>query len=164
MTAVSGWQGGRLNSGLTWTTCFQAADAGTLASGSSVLSSTGDITNGTSLDMFVDISFSCTISSNTIAAGANITFWKYYLNQDGTTYGDNQFTAGTPAAKTPSFLSAGAFNIPAVASTTTMVGLIEQISISPGTLRFLVQNNCGFTFTGATIKFRSFNIRLDNTS
>jgi hypothetical protein len=164
MAVVSGWQGGRLNSGLAWTTCFQAADAGTLANGSSVLSSTGDITNGTSLDMFADISFSVTLASNTIAAGANIAFWIYPLNEDGTTYGDNQFVGGTAKAATPSFPSVGAFNNPAVASTTTLVGLIPQLVIPPGTFRFLVQNNCGFTLTAATIKYRSYNINLANTS
>jgi hypothetical protein len=164
MTSITGWQGGRLNTGLTWTTCFQAADAGTMINGNSVLSSTGDITNGTSLDMFADISYNCTIASSTIVAGANLAFWLYTLNQDGSTYGDNQFVAGTTKTATPAFPPCATVGVPAVAATTTMNGLFQQISIPPGTFRFLVQNNCGFTFTAATIKYRSYNIRLDNAS
>ena len=54
------------------------------------------------------------------AAGANVAFWIYNQNQDGSTYGDGQFTAGTAASLTPAFPPVAIGPIPAVASTTTI--------------------------------------------
>jgi hypothetical protein len=166
MTLVTGWQGGRLNSGLTWTTLINSSDLVSMPNTDTVLSSVADITNGTSLDQFIDISFSLIIASSTIVAGAYIGFWLYMLNQDGTTYGDNQFTAGTQAAKTPTFPPAGTFPLVAAATQTSLIGYIQQVTIPPGSFRFAAQNGSGFALTAGTqtVKYRSYNIRLDNPS
>lgn len=166
MAAITGWQGGRLNSGLAWTACFAGADLNSLANGSSVLSSQGDITNGTSLDMFADVSLELAISSSTIAAGANLALWIFELNEDGSTYGDNSLTAGTAAAVTPGLLLAAVMPLRAAAAQTALYGYAQGIVIPPGTFRFAVQNNSGFTLSasGNAGKFRSYNINVSNTT
>lgn len=169
MAAVTGWQGGRLNSGLTWTTIINSADLASMANGSTVVSGVADITNGTSLDQFIDISFSCLIASSTIVAGANLAFWLFYLNQDGTTYGDGNFVNGTQKAATPTFAPCFTFPLIAAATQTALIGnsmFQGPITINPGSWRLACQNNSGFAFTAATqtVKYRSYNIRLDNAS
>jgi hypothetical protein len=149
--------------GYTWTTLINTADLATMPNGSTVLSSVADIANQTNQDMFMDISFSQAIASSTIVAGANLAFWLFYLNQDGTTYGDGQFVAGTQKAQTPSFTAAGQFSLFAGAAQTTLVGMITQIPIIPGSFRVAEQNNSGFTFSGTqTVKYRTYNINLNN--
>lgn len=166
MTAVSGWQGGRLSGfGATYATIINSADISSLANGSSCMSSVADIDNTTALDMFMDISYALAISSSTIAAGANFAFFVYNLDQDGTHYGDNQLSSGTPAAITPSFPPAAVSAVPAVASTTAMYGTASGILLPIGKFRIAIQNNCGFTLSGTqTVKARTYNIRGDNTS
>jgi hypothetical protein len=166
MAAITGWQGGRLNAGLTWTTAINTADLASMATGSTVVSSVADITNGTGLDQFADLSVRCAIASNTIAAGANLALWIFLLLDDGTTYGDGQFVNGTQAAKTPTFSPVATIPLVAAAAQTTLVGGATQIVIPPGSFRFALQNNSGFAFTAGTqtVKYRSYNIRLDNTS
>lgn len=144
--------------GFTWTTA--QANAGTLATGNSVLDST-DVTNQSALDLFADLSHSLTLASSTIAAGANIAYWLCALNQDGTTYGDNHLTT-TPAAVTPSFFPIAVINCFAAAAQTTIVGNCTGLVMPPGTFRWGTQNNCGFTLTGATIKYRTYNTNLNN--
>lgn len=158
MANRTAWTGGLLNSGLGWVTAVSTA--GTLATANSVLDSS-DITNGSSLDIFADISVSCTISSSTIAAGANLAFWIYPLNQDGTTYGDNHLTT-TPAAVTPSAAPDVIIPCFAAAGQTSIIGIARGIIIPPGTFRWAIQNNCGFTFTAATIKYRTYNTNLNS--
>jgi hypothetical protein len=161
MTSRTAWVAGLLNAGLGWTQVLNFAAATTIVNGNSVLDS-ADITNGTSLDIFADFSISLTIASSTIVAGANMAFWIYALNQDGTTYGDNHLTSGASAAVTPSF--APDFVIPcfAAATQTTIIGNARGIILPPGTIRFAVQNNSGFTLTAATYKYRSYNTNLNS--
>jgi hypothetical protein len=163
MSSRTAWTAGN-GVGFTWTTLINSADLASMINGSSVVSSVADIANQTNLDMFMDISFSCAIASSTIVAGANISFWLFLLNQDGTTYGDGQFTNGTQAAKTPTFAPCGIFPLVAAAAQTTMVGAINQIIIPPGSFRVAAQNNSGFTLTAGTqtVKYRTYNINLNN--
>lgn len=163
MAARTAWTAGN-GAGLTWTTGINSADMASMTNGQSSLSSVADIANGTSLDMFMDVSFSLVIASSTIVAGANIALWLYLLNQDGTTYGDNQLTAGTPATKTPTFAPAGIFPLLAAASQTSLIGALQQIVIPPGSFRLAMQNNSGFALTSGTqtLKYRTYNINLNN--
>jgi hypothetical protein len=164
MAAITIWQGGRLNSGFTWTNPTFAAGFQTMVNGNTCMGS-ADITNGTSLDQFADLSIRCTIASSTIAAGANITAWIYALLDNGTTYGDGQLaSAGTSTAITPTFSACAIIPLVAAAAQTTLVGFAQQIVLPPGTFRFAVQNNSGFTFTAANCLFRSYNIRVDNAT
>ena len=150
--------------GFTWTTVINSADLVSLPNGSAVLSSVTGVANQTNLDMFMDISVRCAIASSTIAAGANLALWLYALLDDGTTYGDGQFVAGTQAAKTPTFPPIGTIPLVAAASQTTLVGFIQQVIIPPGTFKLALQNNSGFTFTSGTqtVMYRTYNIQLNN--
>lgn len=166
MTSRTAWTAGN-GVGLSWTTAINSADMATnLTNGKTVLSSVSDIANGTNLDQFMDVSFSLVIASSTIVAGANISFWLFLLNQDGSTYGDGQFTAGTVAALTPTFAPCFVFPLVAAASQTTMVGSNygNPIIIPPGSFRLAIQNNSGFSLTAGTqtVKYRTYNINLNS--
>lgn len=162
MASRTAWTAGN-GVGFTWTIAINTADLTTMANANTVVSSVSDIANQTSLDMFMDLSASCNISSSTIAAGANLAFWIYALNQDGTTYGDGQFTNGTAAAKTPTFAPCAVMPLVAAASQTLLLGNALQIPIPPGSFRVAMQNNSGFTFSGTnTVKYRTYNLNLNN--
>lgn len=166
MTSRTAWTTGNGNSGagLTWTTGINSSDLASMATANSVLSSVADIANGTNLDMFMDISAILAISSSTIAAGANLAFWLYALQEDGSTYGDGLLVAGTQAAKTPAFVPCAIMPLIAAAAQTALVGFSQQIIIPPGSFRLAIQNNSGFTLTAGTqtVKFRSYNLNLNN--
>lgn len=163
MASRTAWTAGN-GVGFTWTTAINSADMASMATANTVVSSVADIANQTNLDMFIDISASLVISSSTIIAGASLSFWIYALNQDGTTYGDGQFTNGTAAAKTPTFAPCGTMPLVAAASQTALIGYIQQIIIPPGSFRVAIQNNSGFTLTSGTqtVKYRSYNLNLNN--
>ena len=163
MASRTAWTAGN-GAGYTWTTLINSADLASMVNGSTVVSSVADIANQTNQDMFMDISFSQTIASSTIVAGANLAFFLFMLNQDGTTYGDGQFVNGTQKAATPTFAPCGAFGLVAAAAQTTLVGQINQIIIQPGSFRVAEQNNSGFTFTAGTqtVKYRTYNLNLNN--
>jgi hypothetical protein len=163
MANRTSWVAGN-GQGLTFGTLINSADMASMTNGQTVLSSVPDIANDTNLDMFMDISFLLAISSSTIAAGANFAFWIYPLNEDGTHYGDGQFTAGTAASLTPAFPPCATVGIPAVASTTNMYGSVQGITIPPGKFRVAVQNNSGFTLTSGTqtVKYRTYNVNLND--
>jgi hypothetical protein len=166
MTNRTAWTAGN-GQGLTWGLLFAVTDYESLANGSCVRSTIADIANGSNLDMYMDISYLLSIASNTITSGANFSFWIYLLNQDGSTYGDNQLpTAGTAAAITPAFAPVASMGIPAVATTTNMYGYATGILLPPGSFRMAIQNNSGFTLNAAAgsmaIQYRTYNINLNN--
>lgn len=163
MTARTAWTTGN-GAGLTWATAINSADMVSMANANTVLSTVADIANGTNLDMFMDVSVALAISSSTIAAGANLAIFLYPLNQDGTTYGDGQLTAGTPAAKTPAMPPVAVIPLVAAASQTSLIGTATQIAIPPGSFRLAIRNNSGFTLTSGTqtVKYRTYNINLNN--
>lgn len=166
MAGRSAWTAGN-GVGLSWTTAINSADMASMSTANTVLSSASDIANATNLDQFIQISFSLAISSSTIAAGANLAFWLYGLNQDGTHYGDNQLVAGTAAAKTPTFAPCFVFPLIAAASQTALIGdslWSGPILIPPGSFRLAIQNNSGFALTSGTqtVKYQTFNQNLNN--
>jgi hypothetical protein len=165
MASRTAWTAGN-GVGYTWTTAINSADLASMPTGSTVVSSVADITNQTAQDMFMDVSISLVIASSTIVAGANIAFWLMPLNQDGTTYGDGQFTNGTQKAATPANTQniLPSIGLIAAASQTTLVGAVTGIQIPPGSFRLACQNNSGFTLTSGTqtVKYRTYNINLNN--
>lgn len=163
MANKTSWSAGN-GAGLTWTTGINTADMASMTNGQTVLSSVSDITNGTALDQFMDISARCVISSSTVAAGANFALWLYALLDDGSTYGDGQLTAGTAASKTPTFPPVGVVPLLAAASQTTLVGFVQGIILPPGSFRLAIQNNSGFSLTAGTqtVKYRTYNQNLNN--
>lgn len=156
--------------GYTWTTAINSGDMNTLGitgmpNGNTVRSSVADIANQTNQDMWMDISVRLIIASSTVAAGANLAFWLYYLLDDGTTYGDGQLpTAGTFLAITPTFTPCAVVPLVAAAAQTLLVGAALQIPIIPGSFRLAIQNNSGFTLTTSTqvVKYRTYNLNLNN--
>jgi hypothetical protein len=166
MAGKSAWVAGN-GAGLTWTTAINSADMASMSNGQTVLSSVADIANGTNLDLFGWLSFKLAISSSSIVAGANIAFWIFGLNQDGTHYGDGQFTAGTAASLTPSFGNCFQFNLVAAASQTALIGdnlNVGPLALPPWPFRFAMQNNSGFALTAGTqtVKFGTSNMNLNN--
>jgi hypothetical protein len=163
MANRTAWIAGN-GAGFTWTTAINSSDLVSMANANTVLSTVADIANQTALDMWMDISVRCAIASNTIAAGANLALWLFALLDDGSTYGDGQFTAGTQAAKTPTFPPIGTIPLVAAASQTLLVGYIQQVQIPPGSFRLALQNNSGFALTAGTqnVKYRTYNLNLNN--
>lgn len=169
MASRTAWTAGN-GVGYTWTTAISGNDMTAsgvtgLANGSSVVAS-ATITNQTAQDIFADLSVRCQIASSTIAAGANLAFWLYALLDDGSTYGDGQFTAGTAAAKTPTFSPIGVVPLVAAAAQTLLIGFVQGIIIPPGSFKFAVQNNSGFSFTSTAaqqnVLYRTYNTNLNN--
>lgn len=143
--------------GLTWSTAVNSADVNSMASGSAVLSSVADITNGTALDLFADLSVQ--LGAITTATPFYLGVYIYPLNSDGTTYGDSQFSSGTQTAKVPGGIYyAGSIIFPSV-TTTAVTGTLERIVLPPGSFRFLVYNQVGATLAASsnTIKYRTYN-------
>lgn len=161
MVTKASWVAG-LGQGLGWGTLINSADMVSMPNGDTVLSSVADIANGTALDMFMDISAVLAISSSTIVAGANLAFWLYALEEDGSTYGDGQLASGTQRATTPAFAPCSVMPLVAAASQTALVGFSQQIMIPPGSFRVAIQNNSGFTLTSGTqtVKYRTYNIAM----
>ena len=162
MANLTKWAAGN-GVGFTWTTAINSADLASMATGKTVLSSVADIANQTNLDMYMDVSAVCAIASSTIAAGANLALWLYALQEDGSSYGDGQLTAGTPATATPVFPPCGIMPLLAAASQTALIGFVQGILIPPGSFRLAMQNNSGFTLTSGTqaVKYRTYNINLN---
>lgn len=164
MTNRTAWTAGNGQGLSSWGTLINSADMASMINGDTVLSSVADIANGTFLDQFMDISVKCAIASSTIAAGANLALWLYLLQEDGSSYGDGQLTAGTPAAVTPTFAPIGTIPLVAAASQTVLLGSITGILLPPQSFRFAIQNNSGFTFTSGTqaVTFKTYNQNLNN--
>lgn len=156
--AKSSWTAGN-GVGLTWSYALADADLATLPNADSVLSSVGDITNGTALDIWADISVNCTVSSHAYAAGAYLGLYLYALGEDGSTYGDGQLAAGTQAVYQPPFAPVGVVPI-ATATLTKLAGFVQGIVLPPGTFRWALYNGSGAalgTSGNNLIKYRTYN-------
>lgn len=151
--------------GSTFGTLINATDLNSMANGSSVLSGVAAIDNATNLDMFMDVSIELAIASSTIAAGAYIALWLFYLNEDGTIYGDNSLVASTQAAVTPGPAPDAVMPLRAASSQTSLIvspsGLIQ---LKPRKFIAALQNGCGFALasSGNIVKFTTWNLNLNN--
>ncbi len=167
MTNKTSWVAGA-GAGLTWTIAFNSTDfTNGQPTNNQCLLSTVTITNGTALDQFADFSIRQSISSSTIAAGANFTLWLCSLKADGSTYWPT-LTAGTAASSaTPPWAPCAVVPIFAAASQTTLIGASSDtgspILLPPGSFKFVMQNNCGFTLTSGTQEwdYRTYNQNLN---
>lgn len=170
MANRTAWTGGNLNAGLGWTSLFSSTDLNGLGPNYSVRSVLADITNGTGLDQFMDVSVRCQIAqSTTVTLGISMALFLYPLLDDGSTYGDNFLpTAGFGGRVTgfPSLQPAAVFGVPLPANFTSMTGIAgfaQGILMPPGSFRPVFYQNVGFTFTGTqNVLFRSYNINLNN--
>lgn len=169
MVNRTAWTGGNLNTGLSWTGLFSSSDINLMSPGQSVRSSLGDITNGTGLDMFMDVSLKIVFSQTTatgITAGSNVALYLMPLLQDGTTYGDGSIpTAGAGGFTTivPSIPPAAIFTCRTGGSQTFFGGFAQAILIPPGSFQCALVNNFAISFGGSqACYFRSYNIQLNN--
>jgi hypothetical protein len=148
------WLAGQ-GAGLTWTSAL-STELNSLASGNAILAS-ADITNGTALDRYMDVSvvLASAIFPNT-AGGLNISLHIYNLSDDGTHYGDGKFTSSV--AGPPNI--APCASIPLIINVTqAQYGQATGIVIPPGTFRLVVCNNAGVALaaSGNTVKYRTYN-------
>jgi hypothetical protein len=140
--------------GLSWGSAF-STEINSLGSGNAVLSGISGITNGTALDIFADISFVAGATVTT-AAPANLAFYLYPLNEDGSTYGDGRFGSAA-AGPPPSNYFVGSIGFAAAAST-AIAGVVTGIIIPPGTFLFVLMNNAGVALPSSnTCKYRTYN-------
>lgn len=145
-----------------WTAVtFTAGDLNSLASGGGALS-TAAITNGTSLDQLMDVSFVVTVGGTTTAA-SYITVYLLPLNQDGTTYGDG-YASSTSSQPAP-YQGIGSPGVKVgVTSGNTVTGTITFANLPPGDFKLAFGNNLGVTLgstAALTLKTRIYNTNLN---
>ncbi len=164
MTSRTSWVAGN-GQGLTWGAAFNSSDftGAQPTNGQSLLSTVTIANGGTNLDQFADFSFLQSISSSTIAAGANMALWICPLLADGSTYWA-PLTAGKAGSVTPPWAPCAVMPLYAAASQTTLVGSATGIILPPGSFKFIIQNNCGFTLTSGTQTwdYRTYNVNLND--
>jgi hypothetical protein len=171
MANTTAWTGGTLNSGLGWTLANSASDFQSLAGGKAALSSAADLTNGTGLDQFYDLSFVGAIASTTLTSGANISIYLYMLLQNGTTYGDNSFTAGSGSTHTITATIIGQAPVAIMpqaitgAGATVISGQAFGLLLPPGSFRFALANNLlpstAFSAGTQSLYFRTYDQNLN---
>lgn len=154
MTDRSIYGNGLITSG-AYTAAF-GTEINTMATGNSVLSSIAfDNTPADSFgDLFAQISAILPLtSSETLVAGACLTFWIAYLQADGLTYGDGRVSASAGgSAYTPGWPAVGGCQFAAGSSISTVAGDTGLFTFAPQKFKLVVQNNIGFalgTVSGA---------------
>lgn len=152
--AVDKWIGGS-GQGLTWGDAFSTATLNSIGAFNAILSDIA-ITNGTPFDIFADISIS--LASLAVVTPNFVGVYLYPLNKDGTTYGDGRFVTNN-AGPPPDVYSVGSIGL--VAATQAQEGTLTQITIPPGTFKFVLYNACGnavaFAASGNTCQYRTYN-------
>ena len=152
--------------GFTWTTAINGSDLASLANGSTVLSSVGDIANQTALDIYADLSVRMTVTSATPPAGAYLGLYLATLLDDGATYGDGSLTSGSTITRAPPWTPVGTIPLEIAAAATLLAGFIQGIIIPPGSFRFALFNSSGAalgaTSTNCVVKYRTYNMNLNN--
>jgi hypothetical protein len=158
------WTAGN-GAGFTWTSAFASGDLTSLADSKCVLSSASAVANQSNLDMYMDISVKVTVSSNTPRLGAYIGIWLAILNQDGSTYGDNQLTAGTQTTYTPPWAPLALIPL-ANQAMTTMEGQATGLIIPPQSFLLICYNYTSVTFSSTSgnnlVKINTYNVYLNN--
>lgn len=153
VSTLDGAAGWLLQNGGAWTSLITSTTIlNSLAGGNAILTDL-DITNGSTLDRFMDLSLQIGSAPYT-GSGANIAFYLYPLNDDGTHYGDGRFTSATTG---PPIYSPCAI-IPIPQATGTAWGESVGAIIPPGTFRVVIMNNAGTTIaaTANSIKYRTY--------
>lgn len=165
MAGRTEWTAGN-GQGLSWGTLINGSDLASLANGSTVLSSVSDITNGTSLDLFCDISVRMTVTSATPPAGSFFGLYLAMLLDDGSTYGDGTLTSGSTITRAPPYAPAGIIALESAAAATVLAGYIQGILLPPGSFRFALYNNSGAALSSTAgnciVKYRTYNLQLNN--
>lgn len=156
--AIEKWVAGS-GAGLTWADAVAAADLNALASGSSTITTTITVTNGTALDIFAD--FSVALKAGGTTASPNfVGVYLYPLNQDGTTYGDNAVTSKSAVTPSASYWVGNIIVPTGVTSGNFVYGQINRVLLPPGSFRWVIQNNLGvalFSDANSICKYRTYN-------
>ena len=167
MASRTSWVAGN-GQGLSWssrTTLFGTADLTSLADSKAVLSSATAINNGSSLDQYCDISIEVTVTSSTPRVGAYIGIWLAMLQQDGSTYGDGQLTAGTSATYLPPWAPLCAIPL-TNAAMTLMSGQANGLILPPGQFLLICYNYTNVTFSSTAannvVSYRTYNVNLND--
>jgi hypothetical protein len=152
MSSTEKWIAGS-GVGLSWSDGFSTATLNSIASGNAILSDV-TISNGTSLDIFCDISIH--LASAAFVSPNLAQVYLYPLQQDSSTYGDGRFSssvAGPPAAN---FLVA---SMQLVAATQAQDNGFLGIIMPPGTFKFVYYNLGGVALasSGNLLKYRTYN-------
>jgi hypothetical protein len=164
MANCTAWTAGN-GAGYTWTSLFATADLEGLVNGDSVLSSLSAIANQSNQDLYGELAIEAVIASGKPSAGANFMVWLAELGEDGSTYGDGQLTAGTPAAYTPPWPPCAVFAIQSVNTVTSLIGPPQLILLPFNSFRCILQNNTGITLSSSTAsvaKLITGNLNLNN--
>jgi hypothetical protein len=135
-----------------WASAF-GSEVNSLATGNAILSSVA-VANGTSLDVFMDVSIS--LGSITPVSPNFIGIYLYPLNQDGTSYGDGRFGSAA-AGPPPSTYYKG--NIVLVAAAAAQTGALTGIVLPPGDFKLVLYSMAGVALAASanTIKYRTYN-------
>jgi hypothetical protein len=152
LDGVASWLAGQ-GAGLSWTS-YMSTELNSIASGNAILAS-ADITNGTGLDRYMDVSVVLASATFPNTAGLNISLHIYPLSDDATHYGDGKFTSSV--AGPPNY--APCATIPLIINVTqAQYGQATGIVIPPGTFRLVLCNNGGVALaaSGNTVKYRTY--------
>lgn len=148
-------------SGLTWVDAgFTASDFNSRGSGSVVVAATA-ITNGTDLDVLVDVSFQFEVGGTT-TSGSYAQLYLLPLQQDGSTYGDGVATGTTLPA--PQYARQVAYVKPSVTSGNAVHGMFEGVTVPPGSYKFAVAQVMGAALdstAAAAVKYRTRTLDLN---
>lgn len=148
----------KLNTPSSWTACF-GTEVNSLASGNSV-QSTVPIVNGTTLDMFMDVSFE--LGSVITTGSPYLALGLFPLLQDGAKYGSNQFGSSASGMFPFNYL-VGFAGLPVGTQSLygdfSLPGRRSAIVIPPGSFVLVLYNgsNVNLASSGNTIKERRFN-------
>ena len=160
------WTAGN-GAGTSWTAAFASSDLASMTHGQSVMS-TDIIDNTSALDLYAVLSVQLAISSATPAAGDFIAISMAPLQQDGTTYGDGNMTAGTAVSWSggPPFqpVCTISLNNPAGAQT-ALNGYCQPFLVPAGKWRFVFYLGTSAIALSAgtqTIKYQTYNLNLNN--
>lgn len=145
-----------------WTSVsFTAGDLNSLASGGFALS-TAAITNGTSLDLYADVSLIITVGGTTLVS-SYLPLFLLPLQQDGSTYGDGSASSSSvmPVA---SYVAASCMIKSGVTSGNTIQAMYKGIVTPPGDFKLGLGNGLGVALNATaalTMKIRTYNENLN---
>lgn len=138
---------------VSYANAFESGDLNSLANGSTIISTSTVVSNGTGLYLFADVSFR--LGSISPISGANLTLWLLNLLDDGSTYQDGESTA--TAANQPAHNPAAIIPLRTKASS-TQNQIARRILIPPGTFKFCLLNNSGVSLasSGNTATYQTY--------
>jgi hypothetical protein len=141
--------------GLTYTTAGFGAEVNSLATGNTVMAGT-QLDNSANLDVFCDVSVSLGSVTPSVT-GPFVGIYLFPLNEDGTTYGNGQFSTVAVAAQPSSPYYAGTISL--TTSAGVLTGVIRGIIMPPDKFKFGIYNATGVSLAASanTIDYRTYN-------